>query len=265
MDLSVVIPVYNNEDKLIDLGKSLVEILYTMPLSFEIIMVDDGSTDSSAKRMMHLTHNDNCIKGICLNKNSGQHAAVMIGLRHSAGNYILLMDDDMEYAAPCLPEFWQKTIEGCDVVSGKRENRKYIYKIRHYLTRNLNLIINLISSKKFMDATSSFKLFKKGLIVEILEKGVTSLLVPELLMMKGTNIIELPLPCESREKHPNLRSRYNVKKLLTHGLLFCGSIFYRVFGYQALCLLSRMQSPLQPDKYSKIGFIDDSFTSKDLG
>jgi hypothetical protein len=175
------------------------------------------------------------------------------------------MDDDMEYTATCLPEFWQKTIEGCDVVSGKRKNRKYISRQRNYLTRNLNLIINLISGRKFLDATSSFILFKKSLIDQILEKGVTSLLVPELLIMKGTNIVELPLPCESLEKHPNLQSRYNVKKLLIHGLLFCGSIFYSVFGYQALSLLSKMQSPLQPEKYSKIGFIDESFSSKDPG
>jgi glycosyltransferase involved in cell wall biosynthesis len=110
MDLNVVIPVYSNEKGLIDLGKSLEDVLSTMQLSFEIIMVDDGSTDNSAKNIMHLTQNNNYIKGICLNKNSGQHAAVMIGFRHSAGNYILLMDDDIEYAAPCLPEFWQKTI-----------------------------------------------------------------------------------------------------------------------------------------------------------
>jgi glycosyltransferase involved in cell wall biosynthesis len=253
MDLSVVIPVFNSADRLPRLGKSLVAVLSAMPLTFEVILVDDGSTDNSKNMISNLNDYDNRIIGFSLKKNRGQHIAVLHGIRQVAGNCILVMDDDMVSAVGSLPEFWHKMVEGYDVVSGYRENRLKSGYARGLIAQAANLAIRFIASRNFNDATSPFKLFEKKLVEEILANGVFNLLVPEYLMMKGNQICELPLPGDNRPKSLQPRSRYTLRKLLIHTLRLCSTMAYILFGGRALKLRTGPQTSLAPDEYLIIG------------
>lgn len=232
MDLTIVIPVYNSANRLIRLGKKLIKVLSSMPVCFEVIMVDDASQDNSFEYIKKMNCLDNHIKGIKLKKNMGQHVAIFTGLSYASGRYVLIMDDDMENNIKVLPEFWQKTAQGWDVISGQRisqDNKtRKLYDIRCII----NLTISLIARQRFNDGTSPFKLFKRDLIHKLIQKETGNLLIPEYVIMKGQNVAELPLPADQTE----FKSRYTIKKLLEHALMLLCSFCFVLFGSQAIGL-----------------------------
>jgi dolichol-phosphate mannosyltransferase len=136
------------------------------------------------------------------------------------------MDDDAEDYIRAIPQFWQKIEGGFDVVSGQRACRHEAGLIRQMLIRCVNLAIGLLSQKKYSDATSSFKMFKRDLLENVLKKSKGNLLIPEFVMLKGKKVEEVLLP----QKHSKGRSksRYTLKKFMTHGLMLFGS-FYMIF------------------------------------
>ncbi len=224
MNLTVVIPVYNIAKRLLHFGESLLNILFSMQLRFEIIMVDDGSQDESFLALKRLERSNPSIKAIALKRNLGQHRAIFSGLRHAAGKYILIMDDDMDYALETLPELWQKTLEGHDVVSGHRTTGSRAVSGKNITTKGINFVISAISGQRFHDATSPLKLFKRDLVEDLLSKGSDlRLLIPEYVMMKGENIAEVPLPSSPRRLS---ESRYTPEKRFKHGLMLLGTFFY---------------------------------------
>ena len=226
MDLTVVIPVYNSSERLLGFGESLLRIFSSMPLRFEIIMVDDGSQDNSFQILQELHRNNSCVKVIGLKKNLGQHRAIFVGLQHASGRYILIMDDDMEYALEVLPVFWEKALEGCDVISGHRTSRTKADSGRGIIAKGINLAIASIAKQRFHDATSPFRLFKSDLINDLPPKGCSApLLIPEYVMMIGKRIAEIPLPDDHREAS---KSRYTFLKLAEHTLMLLCTFFHIV-------------------------------------
>lgn len=122
--MSIVIPVFNEADGLPELRKRLIDVLEPMGLTFEIILIDDGSTDASRERIVAFHRQDARICGLFLSRNFGHQIAITAGLQHARGNAVAIMDADLQDPPETLPIFLQKLKEGYDVVYGIRRKRK---------------------------------------------------------------------------------------------------------------------------------------------
>jgi dolichol-phosphate mannosyltransferase len=123
--LSLVIPIYNEEKVIDELLKRTLSALDSISTDYEIILVDDGSTDNSLKKLVEWHEGNSSIKVLSLSKNFGHQAAFTAGLEHSAGDVVAMMDGDLQDPPELLPEMYRKIIHGgFDIVSGKKTGRK---------------------------------------------------------------------------------------------------------------------------------------------
>ena len=123
MDLSIVIPVFNEQDNLRPLHQDLDTVLRPLGLSYEIIFVDDGSTDGSAAMLRALRADDPCCRVLRLARNTGQTAALTCGLHNARGAVVVALDADGENDPADIPRLLAKLDEGYDLVSGWRRER----------------------------------------------------------------------------------------------------------------------------------------------
>src|SRR6516165_2606232 len=143
MDISIVIPVYNEREAIRELYRVLKEVLDGLAKSAEILFVDDGSRDGSAAALDELAYSDPRVQVLHLRRNYGQTAAIMAGFQHCTGDVIIPMDGDGQNDPADIPRLLDKLSEGYDVVSGWRTDRN-----DDALTRRLPSVIAnwLISS-----------------------------------------------------------------------------------------------------------------------
>ncbi|WP_174614351.1 glycosyltransferase family 2 protein [Virgibacillus ihumii] len=162
--ISVVIPVYGCETCLEELSKRITETMKQIPAHFEIIFVNDASPDNAWQTIVQLAANDDRIKGIDLARNFGQHHAITAGLDYTAGDWIVVMDCDLQDKPEEIKTLYDKTQEGFEVVFGnravrqdnwfKRKTSQMFYRVYDYFTGRTSdhTIANFsISSKKVID------------------------------------------------------------------------------------------------------------------
>ena len=121
--LSIVVPLYNESETILALYQEVVDALEGFPQSFELVFVNDGSTDDSAKKLFDLAKQDERVKVITFTGNFGQTAAMMAGFQAAAGDIIVPMDGDLQNDPADIPMLVEKLDEGYDVVSGWRKER----------------------------------------------------------------------------------------------------------------------------------------------
>ena len=144
MDFSVVVPVYGCRDALPELHRRLVETLEQMGKSFELIFVDDHDKQNSWEEIFRICQQDKRVRGIKLSRNFGQIRAITAGLDNAKGDWIVVMDCDLQDRPESIPELYRKACEGFDVVFAKRVDRKdsaltkflskSFYKVYEYFT-----------------------------------------------------------------------------------------------------------------------------------
>lgn len=124
MELSIVSPVYNAENSLNELVHQTIDVANELNLDFEIILVNDSSLDNSWSIIEELTKKYSNVKGINLSRNFGQHYAITAGLDYSKGNWVVVMDCDLQDEPREIINFYLKAQDGYDVVLGQRINRQ---------------------------------------------------------------------------------------------------------------------------------------------
>jgi polyisoprenyl-phosphate glycosyltransferase len=170
--LSLVIPIFNEEKLIDELLKRTIPAVESFSSDYELIFVDDGSTDESLNMLLSLQQKNRKIKILSLSKNFGHQAAFTAGLEFSKGDYIAMMDGDLQDPPEILAEMFRKiTIEGYDIVSGKKigrkgkKNRNIFAFIFHILFRNVGEIKEMENSGNFSmmtrDALSALLLLKE--------------------------------------------------------------------------------------------------------
>jgi len=152
---TIVVPVYNSINTLKTLVHSIKSTMTTANLPFELILVDDGSTDGSFDEIKRLSKVHSFIIGIRLSRNFGQQAATFIGLESSKGEYIAIIDDDLQDPPELLPDFFQRLYQEADVVYGIRRKRKenfvvkFLYKAFYYILRKLSKVAIPVNAGDF--------------------------------------------------------------------------------------------------------------------
>jgi glycosyltransferase involved in cell wall biosynthesis len=166
VSLSVVIPVYNEEDNLSLLRDEIMPILEGLDRSFEIVFVDDGSRDKSGAILKTFAEDDARVRVVRFARNYGQQMANTAGLRHSRGRNVIIMDADMQTPADNIPAFLDKIKEGFDIVYGVREKvRVPLY--RRLGTRMANFLICRLTGFQIPDSASGFLALDRELVEHV--------------------------------------------------------------------------------------------------
>lgn len=155
--LTVVTPVYRNEATLEELARQMFAVGISLFASVEYIFVNDGSPDASRQVLKRLSEADPRVKVINLARNFGQHVALMAGMKAATGDYVLLIDGDLEESPADLPAFTAKMAEGFEIVVGLRMNRRRT-PVRALLSRVYSIIFNALSDNKIIDNASDMRL-----------------------------------------------------------------------------------------------------------
>jgi glycosyltransferase involved in cell wall biosynthesis len=199
MDLSVVIPVYNEEAAIEILQEKLLEVLGTLTCSWEVVYVDDGSRDSSNQKLEKFVNEDpEHFILVCLRRNFGQTAAIAAGIDHALGQIIILMDADLQNDPADIPLLLEKIDEGYDVVSGWRVHRQDKFITRTLPSRIANGLISWVTGVKLHDYGCTLKAYRREVLTGFRLYGEMHRFIPAYAGYVGAKIIEVPVTHHSR-------------------------------------------------------------------
>ena len=173
IDISVVVPCYNEQGALPFYYDKMKEVMALMPeLSFEIIIVDDGSTDGTLEAAKQLAKIDERIRYISFSRNFGKEAAMYAGLKNASGKYTAIMDADLQDPPEMLPEMYRViTEEGYDAVGTRRVTRKGEPPVRSFFARKFYKIMSRISKANMVDGARDYRLMNRKYVDALLSLG----------------------------------------------------------------------------------------------
>jgi glycosyltransferase involved in cell wall biosynthesis len=199
IDVSVVIPVYNEEQNLYPLYEQLKAVLQDLGPRYEIIFVDDGSDDGSYGVLQELHAADDCIKVIQFRRNFGQTAAFAAGFDYARGDLVVTLDADGQNDPADVPRLLDKLNEGdYDIVTGWRVNRQESF-ARRLVSKVANMIISRTTHISIHDRGCSFKVFKIELVKSMRLYGQLHRFLPELASTVGARVAEVPVDDRDRK------------------------------------------------------------------
>jgi glycosyltransferase involved in cell wall biosynthesis len=205
-ELSIVVPVYDEEDSVEPLYDALDRSLPDLGRTYEIIVVDDGSRDDTYARLSRLAATDDRLKLVKLRRNYGQTAAMAAGFDHARGAVIIPMDGDLQNDPDDIGRLLEKIDEGYDVVSGWRRNRQDGF-TRRLPSRLANWLIGRVTGVRLHDYGCTLKAYRAEIVRETRLYGEMHRFLPALAYEAGARITEIPV-----QHHPRTsgRSKYGI-------------------------------------------------------
>jgi undecaprenyl-phosphate 4-deoxy-4-formamido-L-arabinose transferase len=210
IDLSVIVPILNEAPTLEELADRLICTLQRMGKNYEVIFVDDGSTDDSAKLLRGLYELHPTIKVIRLNRNYGQHMAIFAGLERARGEIVVTLDGDLQNPPEEIPRLLEKIQEGYDVVCGERTSRQDPLRRRLFSSLVGKLASRLVGVT-MRDYGSMLRAYRRPVVDQLLRCQDRSMYIPALANAFAASVTEIPVEHQRRAAG---RSRYNVFGLL---------------------------------------------------
>ena len=202
--LSVIVPAKNEEENLPILVDRMFPVLRGLGRPFEVIVVNDGSTDGTLRVLRVLAGAHSELRVIDLARNYGQTAAMMAGLDHASGDILIPIDADLQNDPGDIPMLLAKLEEGYDVVSGWRKDRQDDAIRRNFVSRVANRLISRISGVHLHDYGCSLKAYRRSVIGEVRLYGEMHRFVPIYAAWQGARITEVPV-----RHNPRLHGRSN--------------------------------------------------------
>lgn len=200
MNLSVIIPVYNEVESLPHLHQAIHQALDPLAIQWEAVLVDDGSTDGSQAELEGLAVKDpEHVVVVLLRRNFGQTAAIAAGIDHSAGDVIVLLDADLQNDPADIPMMLEKINEGYDVVSGWRVNRQDTFLTRTLPSRLANSLISWVTGVHLHDYGCTLKAYCREVLTGFRLYGEMHRFIPVYARMVGAKIVEVPVHHHARQ------------------------------------------------------------------
>lgn len=212
MKLSIIVPVYNEEENIPLLNDALVAAISSLPHDWEAVLVDDGSKDGSMRELEKLAAKDPVhFRVVGLRRNFGQTAAIAAGIDHSDGDVIILMDADLQNDPADIPMMVQKIEEGYDLVSGWRKRRKDAFLTRTLPSNIANGLISWVTGVKLHDYGCTLKAYRREVITGFRLYGEMHRFIPVYANRVGAKIIEVPV-----NHHPRLhgKAKYGLERTI---------------------------------------------------
>ena len=233
MDLSIVVPLFNEAESLPELCAWAGRVMQEHSLSYEMILVDDGSTDGSWEVVQRLSAENPCLHGICFRRNYGKSAALYCGFAKAQGDVVVTMDADLQDSPEEIPEMLRMIREeGYDVVSGWKKHRK-----DNALTKNLpsklyNATARRITGIKLHDMNCGLKAYRREVVKDIEVYGEMHRYIPYLAKNAGyTKIGEKPVHHEKRKYG---KSKFGMDRFVNGFLDLLSLWFLSTFGKEPM-------------------------------
>ncbi len=191
MDVSVVIPVYNELENIVPLYRQLHDVLNKLDRSCEILFIDDGSTDGTRERLREIAAADRQVKLVLFRRNYGQTAALQAGFQMAEGDVIVTMDGDLQNDAADIPMLLDKIDEGYDLVHGWRKNRQDAWLNRKLPSRIANWLISKVTGFPIHDLGCTLKAIRREIAVELELYGEMHRFIPILAHQRGARCTEV--------------------------------------------------------------------------
>ena len=191
--ISVVIPIHNEEQNLPILAGKLTAALGTIGREYEVLFINDGSTDGTADRIHEVCRSDLRFKAIHFRRNSGQTAAMQAGFTHARGNVIVAMDGDLQNDPADIGKLLAKIDEGFDLVSGWRKDRQDHPIKRNFLSRVANGLSSRTTGVHLHDYGCSLKAYRREVLEGIALYGEMHRFIPVYAYWNGARIAEVPV------------------------------------------------------------------------
>jgi glycosyltransferase involved in cell wall biosynthesis len=198
IDISIVIPLYNEEENVAELYHQLKEVMVREKISHEILFVNDGSSDNTAQLISEIHIKDPCVTVVNFRRNFGQTAAMSAGFDHAQGEIIVTMDGDLQNDPADIPLLLKKIAEGYDVVTGWRHARKDPFVSRKLPSMIANKIISYITGVHLHDYGCTLKAFKKEITQHIKLYGEMHRFIPAIASGMGAFITEVKVNHRAR-------------------------------------------------------------------
>jgi len=239
--ISVVLPIFNEAFSLPQLYKELSQVLKKIKDGYEIIFVNDGSTDQTQKEIDKCKKHDAHIVSIRLKRNFGKASALQWGFARTKGEIVVTLDSDLQDDPGEMKKLIAKLNEGYDLVVGWKKNRQDPI-VKRLSSRLFNLVVNLIFKLNIHDYNSGYKVFRKEVLNNINLYGELHRFIPVFIAHNGYKVAELPVNHRSRKfgqsKYGSGRIFHGLFDLIT--VLFLTRFKYRpmhLFGYSGLAIL----------------------------
>ena len=233
--LSIVIPVYNEEANIDPMLEELWSVLETLELRYEVICVDDGSSDGTLDKLRDQAARRPALTVLRFVKNYGQTAAMSAGFHQASGEVVVTMDADMQNDPHDIPRLLEEFHSGFDIVSGWRRNRKDGYLLRTFPSQMANRLISRITGVRLHDYGCTLKAYRLDMLQRFELYGQLHRFIPALGAWAGGRVTEIEVNHRARERGT---SKYGIGRTITvmldlmvvKFLMSYGSHPIRVFG-----------------------------------
>jgi len=191
MDLSIVIPVHNEEDSVGPLCGAIARAVEPLGYEFETLLVDDGSADGTFDQALQVANQDKRFRIIKLSKNFGQTAALYAGIEHARGDIIVTMDGDLQNDPADIKKFIDELHEGYDVVLGWRDNRQDRLILRKIPSRLANWLVRKVAGTSIRDNGCALRAYRASVIKRFPLYSEMHRLLPTILAVAGARMTQI--------------------------------------------------------------------------
>lgn len=212
--LSVVVPVFNEQGNLDRLYDELEVQLDALDMAWEILFVDDGSSDQTWGVIETIHRSDERVKGLRLSRNFGHQYALFAGLHHARGRAVITMDGDLQHPPELIPKLVEKWSEGAKVVNTRRQDPEDFSLIKKTSSRLYYRLFSWLSGVPLEPGMADFRLLDRKVVNDILRIREEGLFLRGLVLWVGYPAVTVPFKCRNRHSG---RTKYTLKKMLRFG------------------------------------------------
>lgn len=197
---SIVVPFHNEQENVTELYDRLKVVMEANGEPFELVFVDDGSTDLTFSLLQQIAAVDSRVVVVKLRRNFGQTPALAAGFDHASGDFVIAMDGDLQHDPADIPLFLEKIHAGYDIVSGWRRERVDNFVLRRVPSRCANWLMAKLSGVNLHDFGTTYKAYRRDLIEQVPLYGEMHRFIPALASWYGATICEIPIKNVNRER-----------------------------------------------------------------
>jgi glycosyltransferase involved in cell wall biosynthesis len=192
-EISIVVPFYNEEENVVELYQRLTKAMAKLGRAYELIFIDDGSTDGTRGHLLKIYKKDRHVQVIRMKKNFGQTAGLQAGFDYAQGDIVISMDGDLQHDPAEIPLFLDKMAEGYDIVSGWRKKRVDNPFLRKFPSWVANRMMKFLSGVNLHDFGTTFKAYRRSALKNVRLYGELHRFIPALISRQGVKIAEIPI------------------------------------------------------------------------
>jgi polyisoprenyl-phosphate glycosyltransferase len=222
--ISIVVPVYNEEGNLPELYRRITAVLKHMHLPFEIIFVDDGSTDRSLDIMLRLSEKDKNVKIIQLSRNFGHQLAIVAGIDHAHGEAVIMMDSDLQHPPELIEKLVEKWHEGNDVVYTCRDQTQDESLFKRFTARCFYMLVNYLAEVNIATGTADFRLLDRSVVASLRAFEERSIFLRGIINWVGYRQASITYNASARYSGESKYSFLKMLRFAAHGITSFSSI-----------------------------------------